>query len=99
MHHHNAEGNRTIIPILQKLAQSYSPLLNMFQLLNFIYAYGGVSYGLARMLMSKNINDDVTMNPPLVSFRLVLYFTTEQNFVLRLLGDNEHSLLFLLLYY
>ena len=57
------------------------------------------AYGLARMLMSKNINDDVTMNPPLVSFRLVLYFTTEQNFVLRLLGDNEHSLLFLLLYY
>ena len=29
MHHHNAEGNRTIIPILQKLAQSYSPLLNV----------------------------------------------------------------------
>ena len=61
MHHHNAEGNRTIIPILQKLAQSYSPLLNMFQL---IYAYGGVSYGLTRMLMSKNVNDYVSKDSP-----------------------------------
>ena len=64
MHHHNAEGNRTIIPILQKLAQSYSPLLNMFQLLNFIYAYGGISYGLTRMLMSKNVNDYVSKDSP-----------------------------------
>ena len=35
----------------------------LFQFLNLICVYGYVFYGLTCMLMSKNVNNDVAMNP------------------------------------
>ena len=33
--------------------------------MNLIGIYGYIFYGLSRILMSKNVNNDVTMNPPI----------------------------------
>ena len=37
----------------------------LFQFLNLIGINGYIFCGLTRMLMSENLNNDVTMNPPI----------------------------------
>ena len=37
----------------------------LFSFLNLICIYGHIFYGLTRTIMSKNVNNDVTMNPPI----------------------------------
>ena len=37
----------------------------LFSFLNLICINGHIFYGLTRTIMSKNINNDVTMNPPI----------------------------------
>ena len=45
-------------------------IIQLFQLLNLICAYGDAFYWLTRMLMSKNVNNDVSKDSP---------FSIEQN--------------------
>ena len=47
-----------------KLAQT-AQINQLFQFLKFICIYDHVFYVLPRMLMSKHVNSDVTMNPPM----------------------------------
>ena len=46
-------------------AENCSKLTNSFQLVNLICAYSDVFFGLTGMLMSKNINNDVSKDLPI----------------------------------
>ena len=47
-----------------KVAQT-AEINQLFSFLNLIGIYGYIFYGLTCMIMSKNVNNDVTMNPPM----------------------------------
>ena len=53
-----------------KLAKN-NQINQLFQFLNLICIYCHVFYGLTRMLMSKNVNNDVTINPPIQSLHFL----------------------------
>ena len=53
-----------------KLAKN-NQINQLFQLLNLICIYCHVFHGLTRMLMSKNVNNDVTMNLPMQSLHFL----------------------------
>ena len=51
-----------------KIAQ-IAQLNQLFQLLRLVYVYGHGLYELSRMLMRKNVNNDVSKGPPIAIFQ------------------------------
>ena len=57
-----------------KIAQ-ISQLNQLFQLLHLIHLYGHDSYELSRMLMRKNVNNDVSKDSPIWNVALEKIFS------------------------